>query len=78
MPTSYNHLTEIDEQNNEEEYRSLSLVEEASRKMGKSRREPEACTTNSKKVRHEQRKRTATTDARQKALKSMMYDEELN
>ena len=29
MPTSYNHLTEIDEQNNEEEYRSLSLVEEA-------------------------------------------------
>ena len=76
VPTSYNHLTEIDEQNSEE-YRSISLV------GGEEIRDEKLKLALSnlaslQRERCEQRKRTATTYDGQKALKYMKYDEEID
>ena len=76
VPTSYNHLTEIDEQNSED-YRSLSLGEEAE-SQDKSLKLVLPILASIEREKCELRKRTATTDAEQKSLKSMKCDEELD
>ena len=74
VPTSYSHLTEIDEQNSEE-CRLLSLVEEAENQDENLKLVPPILAS-LQREKCEQRKRTAATDAEQKSLKSMKCDEE--
>ena len=76
VPSSYNHLAEIEEQNNED-YRSLSLVYEAEN-QDESLKLVLPILASLQREKCEQRKRKAIQEHGEKALKYMMYDEELD